>query len=139
MTILTSKTKYWPQIIGSLAIFGLIVFLINMFMKGNNYIHTVFFLILMFTVFIRKVIRQVTFDGSRLEISYMQWGYLHRTSLDAADILVSVGYGTAGRNMPYQYLKITDQNHRQLYMIKTGDGFELEDFQAFAEAFQHKG
>lgn len=138
MATLTSNKKYWPLTLGSLAIFAVIFLVISLIWQRNAFIFGFFFVFLFISVLIRKIIREITFDGSRIEITYMQWGFPHTASLGATDVLVDVVEGNNRGNVPYQYLKITDGNHRLLYQVRTGDGFELEDLKTFAAAFHRE-
>lgn len=134
MRTLTSRNKYWPLVLLTLLIFGLIFLGIAMIFR--NFLLGLLFVAVVFGILARKIVRELTWDGARYGLSYMQWGRLRTVSLDAADVNVFVVSTDMGRGVWRQSLKITDRSHRLLYDIRTGDGFDIADLKAFAGAVQ---
>ncbi|HTJ11131.1 MAG TPA: hypothetical protein VL547_03880 [Dinghuibacter sp.] len=132
MKTLTSRNKYWPLLLLPLAIIGLLFLATALIFHGSLVTAGFFLAALVVGLLLRKIVRSVTFDGRQYTLTYMQWGRLHTDTLDAANVLVSVVSSDMGRNVWKQYLKITDLNHRLLYEVRTGDGYNIEDLKAFA-------
>lgn len=136
MKTLTSRNRFWPLALVTLAAFGLIFGAIAYFFHTSLFVVGFLFAAIVLGLLARKIVRELTFDGHRYTLTYMQWGFPHTETFDASDVLVGLVTSDMGRNVWRQSFKITDHNHRLLYDLRTGDGFDLEDLKAFAGAVQ---
>lgn len=79
--------------------------------------------------------RELTLDGHRLDLTYAQWGRNYSVTYDTRQMelkIISDMRGIAA--LRASCLGIFDENHRLLFRVRPGDGYEMADLQTVADA-----
>lgn len=132
MTISNKKT-YKAAVLVALLIVLVLCTAVALIWPSAMFGSAFFFIAVLFALGANKTVRQLTLEGQHLEVTYQQWGRTHRVHYNLQDIvlhMVTTGMGT----VPYQSLNVLDKDRRVLLVVKTGDGYAVEDLQSLADA-----
>jgi hypothetical protein len=103
--------------------------------SGRIFVYSFFFLLVVFSFFARKAVRELILDGQRLDLTYAQWGRNHMVTYDTRKVVLKIitDYRGPARSST-ECLGIYDENQRLLFRVRPIEGYEMKNLQAIVDA-----